>query len=185
MEPHVKGHGIKSVYNYVLTNYSPDERNKIIARVDPEMVALYPKLQKSDWYPIRHLVSVYDAVAQEKGPDEMRPLGYGVAQEATGTFLKLVMKILTPAMFANKFDSFFHQYFDFGEIRADLTDISSNCVRFCIDLKGVEFPHHHVVSLGWIESAFHGMGKKNVAVTLKSEHGQRVVTPEWLYEVRW
>jgi len=184
MERRVKGHGVKSVYAGA-TNYPPAEREKIIARIDPAVVAAMSNINRAEWYPAAYVSSIYQAVVDVKGEDELRRIGYKVAEDAVGTFLRLVMKILTPAMFSGKFNSFWHQYFDHGEIRSDMSDIASDHVFLHLDYKGIEFPWQHVVTVGWVEYAFVTMGKKTVTVSINSEPGQVSVMPVVIFDVRW
>src|SRR5688572_16476815 len=62
--------------------------------------------KSAEWYPVAHLAEVFRAIAGLGNGDEERARQYLVAagsynaREATNTFLRLLMRMLTPTIFA-------------------------------------------------------------------------------------
>jgi hypothetical protein len=190
MERHVKGLPIKVAFDYIGANFPPAEGDKIIASLDPALVALVPDLKPTAWYPLSYWVAIFDAVVADQtvaaGEERLKLVGGSVANEALGSFLKLLLKILTPSLFANKFDVFWRKYHDFGDLRVVEKDIEHSHIVFSLDLEGQEYPHVHISAGAWIECAFRAMGKNSTVVTAtNATPGQRVVMPEIIWDVRW
>lgn len=190
MEPHVKGLPIKVAFNHIESHFSPPERDAIMAAMDPALVALIPNLKPTGWFPLEYWVAIFDAVSagQEVAAAEerLRLVGYTVATEALGSFLKLLLKILTPSLFADKFDAFWRKYHDFGKLKVVEKDIEHSHLVFNLDLEGHEYPHVHISAGAWIECAFRAMGKESTVVTTtNATPGQRVVMPKIIWDVRW
>ena len=183
----VRGNYVQAVLHYINTMYGPEQRSKIMAAIDPDVVLLLPKLSPTVWYPIEHLVSVFDAIAASqpfaKTEEDIKLIGKAVATEALGTFLKLLLKILTPRLFASKFDAFWHKYHEFGEMRADLKELESSHIV----LYGTAYPYMHLIATGWGECVFReALGKTDALVTADVPAGQREsATSEVAIHVRW
>ena len=182
----VRGAFTQLAYKFVETHYEPAVRDKIIASMDPAVVASIPKLSDTGWYPLEHFVSICDAIAKnrtlDQTEDEVRRLGQSIAEAALGTFLKLILKILTPALFANKYDSFWKRYHNFGGMHCDVTEIESNHIILYYPV----YPWVHLIGPGWAETTFKAMGKPNVSTFTDLPRGLREASvKELATHVRW
>lgn len=68
--------------------------------------------KSAEWYPVTHMSDICEAVASlgngsdERAKDELIKCGRHIAREATNTFLRLLMRMLTPERFAGKLPDF-------------------------------------------------------------------------------
>ena len=107
--------------------------------------------------------------------------GTYLGTEATNTFLRLVMRMLTPGIFAKKLPSFWSRDSTGGRYEVELGERSMVCRL----LEMEEFHHITPVSVGYVTFALKAMGKTVERTTL---HGWSLATPSasttW-YEVHW
>jgi hypothetical protein len=159
-------------------------------RVPPELLATIAEQETSikprQWYPRHDLMALWRAIAA--GSDDAaayRDLvrcGESIANYATGTFLKLLLKVLTPAMFARKFPDLWKHDHDGGSIVNDT--VTDNSLRVTIkDIEG--FDHVSATAPGFISFALKSIGLKNV--TTRSPNWS-LATPgprDAIVEVSW
>jgi hypothetical protein len=95
-----------------------------------------------------------------KGQDEparqaLFKCGKFIAGEATNTFLKLFLKLLTPSLLIKKLPDVFKRDFSQGRLVAESKGQTLTCT--CYDLPGYE--HIIVTASGFIATAMENMGK--------------------------
>src|SRR5262245_51386221 len=99
---------ILSPLAYIEDAYPDVARKEILSRMPQETRNLIRSVRDVDWYPRTHTVNIYSAVASYhrdtdgKVADAIYAVGRGVGQRAVESFLRLVMKVMTPPVFARK-----------------------------------------------------------------------------------
>ncbi len=176
---------LANAVRFVEEKYDPAKRQLIESRYSPELLKLAGKIDRNTWYPLELLISVFDGLSlvhrdpREHG-DAIERCGRFLGDEATSTFMRLLLKILTPRLFASKFNEFWRRYHDFSELRYDIGDIDRNVVRF--DIEGYDYLHFYAT--GWIKHVFEALGKKNIRVENNVPLGERNV-PLMKWETTW
>lgn len=168
-ETNGRGFYFNSLVKYVQTHFDQNTQNTIFSQLANEHRPLISGVDRSGLVPMQAfygiLRGIEDQYSSEKEKlDGIIRCGQFVGEDATSTFLKLLVKVLTPSMFAMKFPQFWARYHDFGELVPDVSDIAKNHVRFHV--RGVSgYRYITAMGIGWIGNAFRSMGKKDVVIT--------------------
>lgn len=190
MEPMIRGYSVKQQLNFLETQYEPSVSEKLLAQVPAEVRRDLMTVKPAEWYPRQHSVAVLRAIASHGGKNQdavqsdLMRCGTFIATEATNTFLKLLMKMLTPTLFAKKIPDFWQRDMKGGRFEADVTEAGSGHIklRLC-DIAG--FDHIGIVSMGWIVFGMQAMGKSDVKVV---QEGWSLATPgasQVTYDLTW
>lgn len=163
-----KGFNLEQTVLFVDTAFSASERDRIYARLPGELKARLGALKTGDWYPIADQVAFLDAMvavvaSPEAGEHKARALGRHLSDAATGTFMRLVLKVLTPRMFLKKAGDIWPRMFSFGAFECDPSGFGEG--KAVMTLRDVDgFAHVAPVSAGWMEGVFGAMGFGGVRV---------------------
>lgn len=172
-----RGYGIKQVVDYIDRTYDQETRDRVYATLPDDVRDALPNLDPAKWYPWRYNAAMFEGVAStqsEEGAvyDELVRCGESIAVEATNTFLRFLMKILTPKMFATKIPEFWSRDNKGGRFDVDLSEADQGRIR--LSLSGVEgYNHIGVGAIGWITFGMKATGK-NATIT---QSGWSLETP--------
>lgn len=190
MEAMIRGYSVKQQLNFLETQYEPSVSERLLALVPQDVRRDLAAVKPAEWYPRQHSVHILRAIAAHGGKDEQAVqndlvrCGTFIATEATNTFLKLLMKILTPALFAKKIPEFWTRDMKGGRFEVDVADASGGRIKLSLnDIEG--FDHIGIVSMGWISFGMQAMGKTDVKVT---QQGWSLSTPgarKISYDLTW
>ena len=162
MEFNTRGYSLTSLLKYVREGLDPNLRDRTLAKVPPEIIKVCETAKPTEWYPASHTFAFYDALIEACNRDpalvEESLIGVGkfTAQEATNSFLRLLMKVLTPTLFAKKLPSLYERDNTRGKVSVEVEE--DRLVLHVEDVKG--FQHVGMVSAGWVIFALESMGKK-------------------------
>ncbi len=162
MEFNTRGYSLTSLLKYVREGLDPNLRDRTLAKVPPEIIKLAETAKSTEWYPATHAEVIYaaivDACAREPALVEESLIGVGkfTAQEATNSFLRLLMKVLTPTLFAKKLPSLYERDNSRGKVSVDVEE--DRLIVRIDEIGGCA--HVGVVSAGWVIFALESMGKK-------------------------
>jgi hypothetical protein len=145
--------------------------------------------QAKDWRPRKELTGLWHAIAKAVEPQETQQVyealvrcGEVVGGYATNTFFKLLLKILTPKMFATRFSEFYKRDQTVGE--GIVEEIDSN--RVVLVARGIkDYDHFAPTTVGWASVPFRGMGLKNVRITASPWSLQEPGPDEVRFIVNW
>ncbi len=190
MEPMIRGYSVQQQLNFLETQYTPEISERLLSKIPEDIRLGLQDLKPAEWYPRRYSVAVLDAIVSHQDGDndaameELQRCGTFIATEATNTFLKLLMKILTPKLFFKKLPEFWSRDQKGGHISVDTSEASEGRISLVIeDVEG--FHHIGIISLGWMFFAMKSMGKTEVKV---EQTGWSLATPgpkEISYQVTW
>lgn len=186
----IRGYSVKQQFNFLQTQYEPEVSGRLLQTIPVEILTGLNDPKPADWYPRSYSVAILRAIASHHGADEQAAYadlvrcGTFIATEATNTFLRLLMKVLTPALFAKKIPEFWKRDQTGGHFEVDTSGAKHGTfeLRLC-DVEG--FDHIGVVSLGWILFGLSAMGKTDVVV---NQTGWKLTNPgptQIHYQVRW
>ena len=162
MEGTIKGYCILSTGRFITEDASLRQRvsKEVLAEIARQQTTIKPK----DWIPRPEIMvlwrGVADAAADDAGAySDLIRCGESIAEHATGTFLKLLLKVLTPGMFARKFPDLWAHDHQGGRIEND--EIQDKSMRITIkDIEG--FDHVGAAAPGFICFALKAIGLKNI-----------------------
>lgn len=165
MEPMIKGYIIEVTEAFILGD--PALRSRMDPVLIDQIEARAAKLNPTGWYPREDQTRLFRGMVAT-APDEKSAYdllvrsGEFSGRKAMGTFLKLVLKVLTPRMFAGKFPDFFKRDHQGGE--GVVEEVGDH--RVVLVARGIEgFDHFGPSTVGWAGVNLQGMGLKNVKMT--------------------
>lgn len=141
----------------------------LVAHIPDTTFQLAKELAPAAWCPGEKYTEVLKILAKSANGDDERAKelliasGTYVARTATNTFLRLLMKMLTPGLFAKKLPDFWKRDCSIGRLEVEVAPPKITC-RF-VDM--TVFEHAACTGAGFLSSAFQGMGKTIVKVELK------------------
>lgn len=184
-ERKLKGTYIHAIAAFVHDAYGGEQSRAMFAALTPETRRAIETVSTSSWYPIaigvdvlRQIERAHDSDAESR--KALRRAGNAIARDATSTFLKLLLKVLTPRMFASKFPEFWRRYHDFGDCKIDVSRIEERF--FAVEVPGYDYLH--AVGAGWVEFVFQSLGKTNIVVSENCPPGA-VFVPTVRWETTW
>ncbi|MBX3092878.1 MAG: hypothetical protein KF801_10285, partial [Cryobacterium sp.] len=119
------------------------------------------------WYPLSTISALYSGIAQLHDGDEakafatLRGCGMFIAESATNTFLKLLMRVMTPSVFASKAPNIWTRDNRYGRMETELLGPREMAVH----LRGVaDYAHVGPVVAGFGSFAMGAVGAKDLDV---------------------
>jgi hypothetical protein len=145
-EPTIRGYMLMSPLTYIQEAYAELDRQAILARLPDETRDVIRTLKDVEWYPRRHSVNIYTATANHhrerdgKVREALFNLGASTASRAIETFLRLVMKVMTPEVFARKVPDNWLRDHRGGRLEVDMDDVGNNHLVYrLIDVEGYDY----------------------------------------------
>jgi hypothetical protein len=173
---------------FIEKHYPAPTREVIYSRISRPTCDLLGTLVKTAWYPREVTEEMWGAIASlhdepEKRVLEVFQVGRFIGECAATTFLRLLLKLLTPPVFGRKFGEFWSRYESFGTWTANTAFTHEG--KMDITVRGIEgYRFFLPCGAGWIHYAFEAMGKQGVKV-----EGEPPLTldavPEVVFKVSW
>lgn len=180
--PMARGYTITRTVQFIQSGYfDPETSNRILDNLSPESRANLQKIKPVEWYPRdEYKVPLMRGIARVKNDDvgsakDLANYGQFIAAEATNTFLKILMKMMNPALFAKKFPDFYaRDHRGSGHFEVDVTEM--NAGKFRVKLVGAEgFDHIGAAAVGFIRFGMDSISGPG-SVDIKT-HGWSMATP--------
>lgn len=166
MEPMIKGYAVRDVAQLIL------DTPELARALDPEMLAFAQDaartLDATAWVPRSGMVALLRGIAAAHDDEDAARLalvgaGRRVCESATATFLRLLIKVLNPRMFASKFPELFRRDHKGGSI--ELREVRDGALLLQIrDVAG--FDHAGPFMAGWIGFALEALGLRVTELTV-------------------
>lgn len=190
VEPVVRGYSIQQTAAFIDKYYDDDTRKHLYEHVSAEVREQVGQLSSASWYPQRYAVELLRGIAGVKNDEvgsynDLVASGKYVAIEATNTFLKLLLKMLTPALFFKKVPSFWERDTrNCGRYEVDTSEASEG--RVLMRLVGaVGYDHVCIAGIGFLENALANMGKRDLKIMQKGWSLATPSPPEVELDIRW
>ena len=142
-EVKVRGYIVAKSAAYLRQLVGEADARRVFEGLSPQLSAAVGQAKPADWMPAAYSSEILRNIAahakgnDDKARDELIKCGRYIADEATNTFLKLLMRVLTPALFAKKLPSFWSRDSTHGKYEVDVTSDKITC-----RLKGMEVYEH-------------------------------------------
>lgn len=159
------------------------------AHASAELQAALPTMTRNAWYPRRFFIEVLRRIVSVHNDpissyEDLARAGSAIAEDASNTFLKLLLRMATPRLFGAKFPDFYKRDLQGGYAEVDASRIREN--RMLISFKDVEhFDHIGPAGAGFIRFGLHHITGKVVTILT---HGWSLETPgppEIRHEISW
>lgn len=171
-----RGYLIAHTAGFLREKVSKSDWAGIEGQLSPELKRhLSGKIEHAGWYPIsllneltRQLTKTLGHNDTEASREALFQCGKYVAAEATNTFLKIFLKILTPNIFVKKLPDVFKRDFTSGRLVSDLSGSTLSCRYYELP----NFEHIGALGPGFTATALETMGKQV----------QKIVLHDWSLE---
>lgn len=189
MEPMARGLVFKGFSAYLERECDAEQRERVQAALSPDVRSTLQDPVPSRWYPRSYFVECNRAVASlysQEGDvlEALSSAGRNMAEIASGTFMKLLLKMLTPALFARKFPHFWAHDNRGGRIDVESSRIEDKKLDFWIrEVRG--FDHVGPVGRGYIQFAMSAITGAEVSVELEGWSLSKPGPEEVHYAISW
>jgi hypothetical protein len=183
VEPMIKGYAVLATSMLVVHEYAGVVRPEILEEGERNTNLVKP----IDWLPREAATRLWSAIAASRPTEqgsymELVRVGREIGQVATSSFLKLLLKVLTPAMFASKFPDFWAR--DHQGSRAVIESMDENGLVIVLhDVAG--FDHIGPIEAGWVAFTLEAIGQRDVEVTCSPWSLAEPGPAEVRIEARW
>ena len=185
----VKGYIIMATDRCVREVYDPAAQERIRGRLSTDTRQRIEDLSRSQWYPASTWTELVDSASEEEvSPtdrlDRMQTIGRYLAMDATGTYLRLLLKLFTPGLFLRRLPTFFERDMRPGKVKTDLSALDDR--RVILTIRGAEsFSYLAPISSGWIEFVFEQIGVKGSDVKIVNPVGDVTRSDDIRLEITW
>jgi hypothetical protein len=185
----VRGYTIQAAMAYLKEIQGEAEAARIVGALSPETRAAIAKAEAAAaaWGPVGPLSDLLNAIAatgkgdEDKARSLMVGCGTFMAREATNTFLRLLMRMLTPTLFAKKLPDLWRRDCTHGTLSVDVGEQKFQC-----RVSGAQgFAHAPCTIAGFITFTLQTMGK---SIDKTAINGWSLATPspsEAVIEMTW
>lgn len=186
--PEMKAYNVISAVEFLEQNF-PDRVDAIRDGFTEPLKTDLTKIGSFDFVPRAYLSEVTEAIANEVEPGAPRiellsKLGEHIAHGATNTFLRLLMRMMTPQIFAKKVGAIWKKDNRGGHVVADTTDLGSN--KLLLNFSDVDgFAYFRAICIGWMGFAFRRMGAKNVRVSFPDQDANEPYDESVQIAIEW
>lgn len=166
MDKRARGNIIVATRRFIDTQLDADVREKVVADLPEDIRKALPSVERGQWYPRTYASEQWAAIGRsESDPATALALlertGRFIGRDATSTFLRLLVRLLTPSVFVKKFPRIWSKDFDFGKISTDASSIESK--RIVLDIRDIAgFDHFAHTAKGWFTDVMETMGCQGV-----------------------
>jgi hypothetical protein len=183
----MRGYVPMSAATYLRNTAGEQTAARLLASMPAQARRSLETATQAGWCPAPDVAELFRVIASLGDGDEDRArnhlveCGKNAAREASNTFLRLLMKLLTPAMFAKKLPELWGRDCTGGKITVAVHE--DRIVNHLLDMQS--FDHIAPVAIGYVMFALEAMGKN---ITEHSLHGWSLAQPSapdsW-FEIRW
>ena len=183
----VRGYTVLKTAEYLRQQAGEQEAKRLFSGFSPELQHALGTATAAGWQPATVSSELLRAVAglakgdEEKAKQELVNCGKFLASEATNTFLKLLMKVLTPSMFAKKLPTLWSRDSSHGKFAVDVYEDRIACRMTEME----HYEHITPISVGYVSFALEAMRKH---IERWNMRGWTLATPspsESSFELYW
>lgn len=189
-EQEIRGYSVARQAAFIDEHFAPEVAKQVKESLPDDVREAIPELKAAEWYPRSYSVEILKAIAgaEDAGEEEtyrrMVECGKFISSEATSTFLRLLLKILTPTMFAKKVPTFWERDMRGGHFELDVSSARERRIGMkLVDVEG--FDHIGAVSAGFIEFGMQAVGEPEAKVLQKGWSKDSPAPAEIEYEITW
>src|SRR4051812_21451097 len=165
----VRGYVIASAAAYLRSTAGEQEAKRVFGELSPQLQQVIESGQSATWYPGAQIAELYRCIAttlgggnEDRAREALINCGKFTAHEATNTYLRLLMRMLSLSLFAKKMPDFWKRDNSRGKLVVELKEQTLTCRLYEID----GYDHAAAVAAGFAVFAFEAMGKSIESVKL-------------------
>lgn len=180
---------IHSTANHIEKAYDPTTRKGIYDRVNPRVRELLASIERIQWYPVGDLAEIFRAIASHHQETDgkqqlaLERVGRSIAETATTTSLRLLFRLMTPALFAAKATSLWDRNSRGCVLSVPSYEPGKREMR--VKLTGARgYDHIGSVAPGFILFALETMGCRDARVSFDPSDESKA-RDEFVYDFAW
>ena len=157
----VRSYMVKSTAIFMRDKWGEQELARILNSLSPGARSAATSEKPAEWCPVDGFAELLRALAaqsdgnSEHARDTLIACGEFIAREATNTFLRIAMRMLTPSLFAKKLPDIWKR-----DCSAGTFEVNAAADRFAIRLSDMAgFDHVPCTAAGFVKFALAAMGK--------------------------
>jgi hypothetical protein len=183
----VRGYMYITSVGYLRRALGDQEAKRVISGFSPQARHLLETLKSADWCPVSVFSEVTQALAAagdgaEKSKDLLVKCGTHMAMEATNTFLKLFMKMMSTQLLVKKIPDLWRRDCTGGKLVVE--ELTEQSVRF--GASGMQgFRHAVCTAAGFVAFGVGAIGKKVDTVTIRGWSLDKPSDDGASFELRW
>lgn len=187
--PMTRGYALKQLAKYIDTKVEPDARRRMFDAMPQPVRGVLASVADGEWYPRDYAIAMQRAIATVRTDEDVLyndlvACGEYIAAEATNTFLKLLMRIVTPTLFAKKIPDFWKRDQRSGHFEVDVSNAGKSLVKLRLsDVEG--FDHIGPVCVGFMKFGWAALGKPDARIIQRGWSRARPGPSIVDYEVSW
>jgi hypothetical protein len=188
-EMHLRGYWITPLPSLIAERFDASSREAFYAAIEGEPRAVLDRAEPKGWYDLDVMLKILWALIEAAPGDRdlespvptspvflqqeskravLAHLGLKMGEQASTTFMRLLMKLLSPRMLFNQFPLIWRRYGDFGKVRMD--EIESD--RLLMHVVGADVcPFITIVGVGWLHYVLGGMNLADLNIVTHPSRG--------------
>jgi hypothetical protein len=183
----IRGYMFVSAVDYLRRTVGEAEANRVIAGFSPEARHLLETIKSADWCPVAVFSEVLQAISNagdggERSKELLVKCGTHVAMEATNTFLKLFMKMMSTQLLVKKIPDLWRRDCTGGKVV--LENMDDHSVRFAtFGMQG--YKHAICTAAGFASFGLGAIGKKVNSMTIQGWSVDKPSEDGATFELGW
>ncbi len=183
-----RGSTLNGLYDY-LNKVAPARVDELLAGVPAELRAELGHCKHAGWYPAEYFSALNEAVARvsddpAKRVANLQGAGEHVATIAINSFMRLVLRMLTPSMFATKFPTFWRRDNTFGDVSISAVSADDGIVH--VNMMGVSCVTHIVpVGSGYVKTILTHLLNRDVHPSFTEYTAENPAPDNAVLHLRW
>ncbi len=186
VEFNTRGSVLNGLYEYLEKTADPDQLARALETLPAELRAELGKCKHVGWYPAAYFSDLNNAIAalgsnEREVYDHVVGGGTQIATNALNSFMRLMLRMLTPSMFAGKLPDLWRRDNAFGSF--EIVELYKHSAK--ARMEGAPVDHISIAAIGYVKTALQAITGTDVRVKC---HGWSVETPRpevATYDIDW
>ena len=186
MERLIKGVHILPLNDFIAELRDEERRAQIYDRMRQETREMLRSVQRDEWRPMPLVADINEAIytsrdQPEQGYEDMVAAGKAIADYAAGTYVRLLIKLMTPKILASKWPDIWRKSHNFGAMTCRLE--SDRLLLMTID-DVRDYTHVAPYTVGFLTFSLNAMGLPDAHVA----HLERDASPNssrYEFQITW
>ncbi len=162
---HTRGSTLNCLYRYLESNAPPDTLGDLIAGLPSDLQEQLGSCSHTGWYPAEYFGALNSAIAslgqtEDEAREHLIGAGTQIATAALNSFMRLMLRMLTPSLFARKFPAFWSRDNDFGI--CEISDVQATSAK--AQIREAPVDHISIVAIGYVSTALSAITGMKVRV---------------------
>jgi len=185
----IRGSHIVPLRDFLVARYDEPTRERILVRLSDDTRSALEDPRPDAWYPAQVASEVNRAIfaindSPERAYEEVKSDGEAIAEYGVNTFMRLLIKLMTPEMLAKKWPTIWARGHNFGRLETDLSHVPERKLSMTISDVSI-YSHLGPTAVGFLSFTLHAMGRREAKVVERELDYARRDASSYTYDVTW